>query len=693
MRVAVIGGGPSGLTTLKHLITAHEFLPDVEPIEATLFEASASIGGTFRHRTYQDAEMVSSRQLTTFSDFRVPEAPDFLSTDEYCSYLELYCHRFQLWQHIKLCTPVMKLERVGESGHLVTYEQDNQRKGYLCDAVAICTGLHDVPNIPDIQGMDGVPNVMHSSQFKSREQFGTGKDVLILGTGETGMDIAHMAVTSDTKSVTLCHRDGFHVTMKRAPQPIWFSLGTKHFSEDSSVERTLHAPRFELSPTPHCLEGFDPACNTKDLHALSQLESDGFNRRLSINVGKRQHENENVPYDVGSASLFETAYAHPWLSGKSKNSKSRKTCLEMSGLTGFLDITCDHLWLRKPKLAALPWTYYDRFTKWTVALISGTKAGLDQWCGEISAERYHASKIFFNKSTKAMPYISAPYRKFSILNAFRSLIVQIPISDTKGRHIDLAPWPTRFDEKGVVHFLDNGRPEYEVMKNKVVKPDIVILATGYSQSLNFLNETYPRPHDADIRFIWKGDDESVGYIGFVRPSFGAIPPLAELQAQVWVLAILKRLPSKLQHEDHYRLHHSPTSRIQYGVDHESYVYQLACDLGSAPSVIDVLSLGWKTMLSWALSANVNPKFRLVGPWRWNGARAVMEGEIWETVTRRKLIWGHLTLAVMPMFVFGSISLLLLIVECALIVFLAFASLSKCAANWVIMSSSCTITKH
>jgi dimethylaniline monooxygenase (N-oxide forming) len=56
MKVAVVGGGPSGLVTLKYLITAHNFLP-LEPIEARLFESEAHIGGTFRYRTYEDAEV------------------------------------------------------------------------------------------------------------------------------------------------------------------------------------------------------------------------------------------------------------------------------------------------------------------------------------------------------------------------------------------------------------------------------------------------------------------------------------------------------------------------------------------------------------------------------------------------------------------------------------------------------------
>ena len=59
MRVAIIGGGPSGLVTLKTLITAHEFLPDTKPIEAKIFEQEGSLGGTFKHRAYEDAEVRS----------------------------------------------------------------------------------------------------------------------------------------------------------------------------------------------------------------------------------------------------------------------------------------------------------------------------------------------------------------------------------------------------------------------------------------------------------------------------------------------------------------------------------------------------------------------------------------------------------------------------------------------------------
>jgi len=56
MRVAIIGGGPSGLVTLKYLATANRYF-DIKPIEVILFEAEEKIGGTFRYRTYEDAEV------------------------------------------------------------------------------------------------------------------------------------------------------------------------------------------------------------------------------------------------------------------------------------------------------------------------------------------------------------------------------------------------------------------------------------------------------------------------------------------------------------------------------------------------------------------------------------------------------------------------------------------------------------
>lgn len=65
----VIGGGPAGIVSLKYLSCegSAEWLKGEEPV---LVEQESELGGTFRWRGYENAELVSSKQLTCFSDFR-----------------------------------------------------------------------------------------------------------------------------------------------------------------------------------------------------------------------------------------------------------------------------------------------------------------------------------------------------------------------------------------------------------------------------------------------------------------------------------------------------------------------------------------------------------------------------------------------------------------------------------------------
>ena len=70
-----------------------------------------------------------------------------------------------------------------------------------CEAIAVCSGLHVTPNIPSVKGIESVPESMHSSEFKECKQFGIDKNIMILGAGETAMDLSYLAVTSPTKSV------------------------------------------------------------------------------------------------------------------------------------------------------------------------------------------------------------------------------------------------------------------------------------------------------------------------------------------------------------------------------------------------------------------------------------------------------------------------------------------------------------
>ena len=133
-----------------------------------------------------------------------------MSVTRYLEYLEQYCTRYDLWKHINVSTPILSIRRKGK-GHVVHYQRGDgaEAEEWKCDAVAICSGLHVIPNIVQVPGQENVPIVFHSSEFKDRTQFGENKTVAILGCGETSMDLAYMAVNSPTKRVVVCHRSGW----------------------------------------------------------------------------------------------------------------------------------------------------------------------------------------------------------------------------------------------------------------------------------------------------------------------------------------------------------------------------------------------------------------------------------------------------------------------------------------------------
>lgn len=396
--------------------------------------------------------------MTAFSDFRVPESDnDFLTPGRYVEYLKLYATRFALWDYISLATTVISIEPDPQnaSKHILTtsgaHDQVIMERQY--DAVAICSGLNQNPFMPAIPGLNtSLPfdvgrrdhhdsqrrpgasdpgiEIIHAADFKARTQFGNDQTVLILGVGETAMDIAHLAITSPTKRVILCHRDGFISSPKIVPQP--FRAGGRSGGPDPN--------------------------------------------------------NPNKPLDCATASLFDSAYVPkilqqgPWL-----------------------------------------WLVYDAFVTNMGWMISGTRAGFDQWVGGVSPERLHTDSLLICKSDRALPYISEQYRSKSRVNRWRTWLLNVPLKPTGGRKIDLAPWPTHLDEEGVIHFEKTDRPESKKMDNeKGVKPDVVIFATGYKQSFPFIpkGDIYPSLDDSVNRGIFRDINDGIAYIGFVRPALG-----------------------------------------------------------------------------------------------------------------------------------------------------------------------------
>lgn len=164
---------------------------------------------------------MSSKQLTCWSDFRYPlSAPDHPTLPNFVEYLNSYADEFKLREHIYLSTKVVKLEKEGDlkHPHVATVRRSNAHGEELSIQIAatrvvIATGLHVTPAIPSIIGLNAPPlanppiDWMHSSEYKSRDQL-KDKRVLVLGAGETGMDVAYESVHV-AKKTWLGVRTGF----------------------------------------------------------------------------------------------------------------------------------------------------------------------------------------------------------------------------------------------------------------------------------------------------------------------------------------------------------------------------------------------------------------------------------------------------------------------------------------------------
>ncbi|TVU42743.1 hypothetical protein EJB05_09164, partial [Eragrostis curvula] len=105
-RVAIVGAGPSGLVTCKHLL-ARGFHPVV-------FDAGAAVGGVWT-RTLASTRLQTPAAPYRFSDFPWSEdvdAASFPRHDQVAAYLAAYARRFGVMERVRLgCTVVGATER------------------------------------------------------------------------------------------------------------------------------------------------------------------------------------------------------------------------------------------------------------------------------------------------------------------------------------------------------------------------------------------------------------------------------------------------------------------------------------------------------------------------------------------------------------------------------------------------------
>jgi dimethylaniline monooxygenase (N-oxide forming) len=211
-RVCVIGAGSSGIAAAK---TLHE-----RGIPFDCYELSDRVGGNWVwgnsnnvSSAYKSLHINTSRTRMEYADFPMPESyPDFPRHDQIADYFDSYVDHFGFRDSIRFETGVEHVERRPDGVFEVRID-GGETVEY--DAVIVANGHHWDPRWPEpaFPGSDTFQGEqMHSHYYKDESQL-AGKDVVVLGMGNSGMDIA-VDASYHANSTVLAARRGVHIVPK-----------------------------------------------------------------------------------------------------------------------------------------------------------------------------------------------------------------------------------------------------------------------------------------------------------------------------------------------------------------------------------------------------------------------------------------------------------------------------------------------
>jgi len=269
-RVAVIGGGPSGIAAAKALLA--------EGLIVVVFEKSDQVGGNWVYReepghssVYETTHIISSKTFSQYEDFPMPaEYPDYPSHAQLKAYFQAYARHFGV------------------------------------DALIVANGHHWDPVTPDVPGQFS-GQILHSHAFKKAEPF-RGQRVLVVGAGNSACDVA--VETSRVSARTcLSVRRGQHIIPK-------FLFGVPNdvlYARLLGLPRTLRQPLLHLGellaqgrytqyglpePDVGILEAH-PTLNSELLYAIRH-------GKIGVKTGIARFDGETVHFVDGTSDAFDT---------------------------------------------------------------------------------------------------------------------------------------------------------------------------------------------------------------------------------------------------------------------------------------------------------------------------------------------------------------------------------------------------
>ena len=181
----IIGAGPAGLAMAGQL--AHRGLP------FTVLEASEHIGIAWRNH-YDRLHLHTVKQHSALPHFPFPaDYPVYVSRLQMVGYLEQYAEQFGI-------RPLFNQKVTGIQRNTDgTWTLNTQTDTFTADRVVVATGYNHVPHAPELPGQREFRGIIwHSHEYRNGAPF-HNENVLVVGMGNTGAELALDLLEHDAK--------------------------------------------------------------------------------------------------------------------------------------------------------------------------------------------------------------------------------------------------------------------------------------------------------------------------------------------------------------------------------------------------------------------------------------------------------------------------------------------------------------
>ncbi|MDF6019508.1 NAD(P)/FAD-dependent oxidoreductase [Streptomyces sp. JH34] len=200
--VYVIGGGPGGLAAAAALRE--------QGVRAVVLEKSGRVGSSWRGH-YDRLHLHTVRRWSALPGLAMPRRfGRWVSRDDMVRYLEKYAEQHEL--EVVTGVEVSRIDRTDDG----TGWQLSATGGRVLTgrAVVVATGFNHTPRIPRWTGSeDFTGELVHAAEYRSPAPY-AGKDVLVVGIGNTGAEIAVDLVEGGASRVRIAVRTVPHIVRR-----------------------------------------------------------------------------------------------------------------------------------------------------------------------------------------------------------------------------------------------------------------------------------------------------------------------------------------------------------------------------------------------------------------------------------------------------------------------------------------------